>query len=204
MAIYRVSLGFGQFPDGPLESFTGGIIKCMTGNAAYTDPVIPLTDLTAKVGVFHDALAAMAQGGTQATAYKNQVRAELIAMLKQLAYYVQNACNNDLSVLLSSGFQVASTNRTRLPLPQPAILLLTNPMSGQLGLRISPLANARSYEVRYQTGGGSFVAAGTFTSTRGVVVNGLTPGVVYTLQVRGVGGSTGYSDWSDPQSRMAT
>ena len=36
-----------------------------------------------------------------------------------------------------------------------------------------------------------------------MVVNGLTPGVVYTFQVRAVGGSTGYSEWSDPVSHMA-
>ena len=29
------------------------------------------------------------------------------------------------------------------------------------------------------------------------------PGVTYTVQVRGVGGTTGYSDWSDPVSHMA-
>jgi chitodextrinase len=33
-------------------------------------------------------------------------------------------------------------------------------------------------------------------------VNGLTPGTTYVFQVRAVGGSTGYSDWSNPVSRM--
>jgi hypothetical protein len=36
-----------------------------------------------------------------------------------------------------------------------------------------------------------------------VVIAGLTPGVVYTLLARAVGGLTGYSDWSDPVSHMA-
>ncbi|MGH7976559.1 MAG: fibronectin type III domain-containing protein [Limisphaerales bacterium] len=31
----------------------------------------------------------------------------------------------------------------------------------------------------------------------------LTPGAMYSVQVRAVGGSTGYSDWSDPVSHMA-
>ena len=34
-------------------------------------------------------------------------------------------------------------------------------------------------------------------------VNGLTPGTNYTFQVRAIGGSTGYSDWSDPVSHMS-
>jgi hypothetical protein len=32
---------------------------------------------------------------------------------------------------------------------------------------------------------------------------GLTPGTTYSLQVRAVGGSTGYSDWSDAVSHMS-
>jgi len=28
--------------------------------------------------------------------------------------------------------------------------------------------------------------------------NGLTPGGLYEIQIRAIGGSTGYSDWSDP------
>jgi hypothetical protein len=31
----------------------------------------------------------------------------------------------------------------------------------------------------------------------------LTPGTIYTMQVRAVGGSTGMGDWSDPISHMA-
>jgi len=34
-------------------------------------------------------------------------------------------------------------------------------------------------------------------------LNGLTPGTNYSLDVRAVGGSTGYSDWSDPVSHMS-
>jgi len=31
----------------------------------------------------------------------------------------------------------------------------------------------------------------------------LTPGTTYNVQVRAIGGSTGYSDWSDPSSHMS-
>lgn len=37
-----------------------------------------------------------------------------------------------------------------------------------------------------------------------VLHEGLVPGTTYELQLRSVGGTTGYSDWSDPVSRMAT
>ncbi|MFM8469141.1 MAG: fibronectin type III domain-containing protein [Limisphaerales bacterium] len=37
----------------------------------------------------------------------------------------------------------------------------------------------------------------------GAVVENLTPGTTYTFSVRAVGGSTGFSDWSDPVSHMS-
>jgi hypothetical protein len=38
---------------------------------------------------------------------------------------------------------------------------------------------------------------------RRLVLENLTPGTVHAIQVRAVGGSTGYSYWSDPVSHMA-
>jgi len=34
-------------------------------------------------------------------------------------------------------------------------------------------------------------------------INGLTAGTNYSIEVRAIGGSTGYSDWSDPVSHMS-
>lgn len=44
---------------------------------------------------------------------------------------------------------------------------------------------------------------GLFTNSRNMPINALTPGGNYQFQVRAVGGSTGYSDWSDPVSHMS-
>jgi chitodextrinase len=49
-----------------------------------------------------------------------------------------------------------------------------------------------------------WVPGGVFTQARKIVVENLTPGTTYTFQVRAVGGSTGYSGWSDPVSHMST
>ena len=72
----------------------------------------------------------------------------------------------------------------------------------QLTLRLQPVVNARAYEVQYKIGTGDWVAAGTFTQARRIVIGGLTPGTVYTLQARAVGGSTGYSGWTPTQPCM--
>jgi len=39
---------------------------------------------------------------------------------------------------------------------------------------------------------------------RRIVLLGLTPGTIYFVRVRAIGGSTGYSEWSVPVSLMCT
>ncbi len=141
--------------------------------------------------------------GRQASATKNEIRAELIELLKQQAYYVQTACGGSLSTLLSSGYEAVSTNRTQVPLLTPLIVAIKTDITGQLGLRLKAVANARAYQAQYSEDGLVWKDGGTFPSTLRVAVSGLTRGRVYTVQVRAVGGSLGFSQWSDPQSRMA-
>jgi hypothetical protein len=52
-------------------------------------------------------------------------------------------------------------------------------------------------------GANGWELAGIFTQARSITVDGRIPGTVYDVQARAIGGSTGYSDWSDPVSHMA-
>jgi len=36
-----------------------------------------------------------------------------------------------------------------------------------------------------------------------IAINGLSAGTLYKLEVRAIGGSTGYSDWSDSVEHMS-
>lgn len=203
MGILHVSLSFTQLPDPALSEFTSGIIGGLTGNAAFPTPEVPLADLTAAKKALDDALAAMPFGGTQATAIKNAARGTLLSRLRQEAGYVQLASKNDLPTLLSSGFSAASTNHAQTPLSKPFILGIFNEASTQLVVRGQAVENAHAYEVQIKNGTGGFVPAGTFPQARRMILTGLVPGQTYTVQIRAVGGSTGFSDWSDPVSHMA-
>ena len=41
------------------------------------------------------------------------------------------------------------------------------------------------------------------TNSRAVPINGLTPGTTYVVEIRAIGGSTGYSDWSNAVAHMS-
>ena len=121
---------------------------------------------------------------------------------------MQDKCGNDLATLLSSGFEAVSTSRASTPLDAPTIRDILNGNTGQLILRATPIANTKCYEVRFApigAGGapGPWQSGGLFTNSRSMPTNALTPGTNYSFQVRAVGGSTGYSDWSDPVSHMS-
>ncbi|MGA3143328.1 MAG: fibronectin type III domain-containing protein [Verrucomicrobiota bacterium] len=201
MLNYRVSLSFTGLSDSDLDEFASNIVVSLTGNAAFPTPLVPLKTLDAAQSAFHDAMLAAVQGGTQLTALKNEARTALEDLLRQEASYVQATASHNLSTLLSSGFEVNSTNRAQSELDAPTIVGLDNGMTTQLILRMQPVANAKSYEVQTKNGGG-WTPAGVFAQTRGIVLPGLTPGQNYSVQARAIGGSTGYSDWSDPVSHM--
>ncbi len=155
----------------------------------------------------NEALAAQAHGGTAATAEKNNREEALVALLRKVKHYVEDNCGDDPAVLLSSGFQAAADNRNRSPLATPSIVNVDLGNSTELVLRVSAIARARCYEVRSAAVGsdsvpGPWQPAGLFTNSRSITIAGLAPGTTYVFLVRAIGGSTGYSDWSNPVSRM--
>ena len=202
MSNLHVSLGFAKLPDTELDQFAHDIIDGLTGNTAFPTPVPSLASLGTANTNFITALAATAQGGPQATAAKDAARETLLGLLRQEANYVQGAAGNILATILSSGFEVVSTDRTSVPLETPSIQKILNEVSTQLVLRVTPITNAKAYETRYYTTPGVWQAGGISTQARRIIVEGLTPGTTYTMSVRAIGGSTGHSDWSDPVSHM--
>ena len=201
---YRVSNAFAMLADGALDELVSYIMECLDrSSASFPAPPVGVTELGVLRERFHDAIAAALEGGKQATAVKNAAREALLNALRRDAAYVQTIASQDLALLLSSGFQAASTNRAQAPLVKPVIVRIENEASTTLTVRLNPVANARAYEGRISTGTGTWQAAGTFLQARRVLLANLTPGTTYTVQFRAVGGSTGFSDWSDPVSHMA-
>lgn len=207
MAQLRVLLGFTNAPDHSLEETAGSVITNLYGNAAYATPPVTKVALQTALTNFTNAIAAQAQGGTAATAEKNDKRDVLVGLLRQLAGYVQANCNNDLATLLSSGFEAVHTSSAQSPLAKPVIRSVDNGNSGQLIVRGRALAHAKAWEVRLApigAGGapGPVQSGGLFTNSRAMSINDLTPGGMYQVQIRAIGGSTGYSDWSDAVNHM--
>ena len=203
MSNYRVSLSFVQLSDGALNDFTDGVITGLDSNPKFPTPPAPVGALTDAKTSFSEAIGNAALGGKPATALKNNAREALLALLRKDAAYVQLMAGTDLAGLLSSGFNSTSTNRSPSPLAKPVIENVDNLQSTKLMMRLKPDRNARAFEGRRRRAGGDWEPAGIYTQGRRILQEGLIPGTMYDFQFRGVGGSLGYSDWSDTVSHMA-
>lgn len=201
----RVLLGFAKASDHNLEERARAVSEHLYIEPAATtfaDPPVTKVTLDASINDFSAAIAMADAGGELDTAAKYNKRATLITHMRSLANHVQKHHANDLEKLLSSGFEAVSTNRASTPLETPDILDIVHGVSGQLKLRITRIRNAKMYEVRYallDANGtpGEWQDGGLHSGSRSQEISGLTPGAMYQFQVRAVGGSTGYSDWSN-------
>ena len=201
----KIKTGFLNEPDHRLEEIAGSVLKGMRNNPAFPDPPVTMADLEALLNGFSAALAAQKMGGKTVTIDKNTKREQLIQMLRELGAYVQMAAQNDEAALLTSGFEAASTTHAMTELTKPTDVQLKNGNSGQLLMKIDPVANAHSYEIQYAVvtadgTQGDWQSGGDYTNSRAIQISGLTPGTVYGVRIRAIGGTTGYSDWSDATS----
>jgi hypothetical protein len=192
-------------PANDVANLADDVIDGMTGNAAFPSPPITAPDLTTLNTAFRTAITAADAGGPMQTAAKNKAYSAVTDALRKDANYVEIQSDNDLETLLSSGYDVISTNRAQAPLDQPVIGEISNLATTQILLRLQSILNAKSYQVQLASAAnGPWSEAGIYTQARRIVLLGLTPGTIYFVRVRAIGGSTGYSEWSVVVSLMAT
>jgi hypothetical protein len=204
MSTSRTNRKFARLSDTELSKFTGRTIAGLTGNADFPEPVVTTKELGTLKTTFDNAIIKADKGGNLATAQKNAARAAVLDALNKNASYVDINCNGELALLLSAGYEAASSNRAQTVLPAPQIIAVENAQSGELRARVKADPTAKSFQGRIrQASGSEFGPSISFKNSRSILFKGLTAGVTYVLELCAIGGSTGQSDWSNPVSKMA-
>jgi len=190
-------------PKDQLNSFAILVIVCLTKSGTLF-PNLPITiaALTLLQTAYQNAITAAAVGGNKDTAVLVEARGDLVAALRQIASYIQSIPGITESQVLTSGFDVIVWSKTKITLVAPDGISLDNSISGQLGVSLQPVAGAKAYHVQYCTGTAAWVDVGIWPNTRGIVIPNLTPGTVYGVRIRAIGGSTQYGPWSATVSLM--
>ena len=207
----KALFGLDKMTDGNITPLLDASSKGLTTNATvFPKPPVDLTAYQAAITAYEASIAAAVDGGKTAISQKKKLRHAVLKIYSELAHYVEANCNDDMTTFRLSGFQPAATTKTPpQPLPVPAIAsVVQGPNSGQLKVKIAPVAKALSYDVRFAPlpAGGATPASWTvqtLPSKKAAIVSNLTPGTTYTLQARALG-RLGYTDWSDPANRMVT
>ena len=207
--IIRPSLAYQLLPDDGFVSALNNVCTGLDGNPNLTNPPVPVANLKTLRDELAAAMPPAADGSKKATAHKNNIREQATVAMRQEAHYVEVACNGDMAIFLSSGFQpMNGTKSAPQPLPVPTITNLVQGVSGQMLLSIKGQKKAFNYDVKVTPTGGATpgpTGGGTTTTVSSVKqpveFNGLTPGTIYQFQVRSCG-KLGYTPWSDPVTRM--
>ena len=203
---FRIYTGFTKAPDNDVCNVALDVSSALDGHPIFTTPPVTPTQLITLQNTFSADMTAARKLGTDRTLTKNISRQALVDALVQDALYCQGLARHDLNTLLTSGYEVVSTNRTPGPLDTPQITSIDNSVSGQLTVHGTSVLNGRMYQMQYSTDNGvTWTNAGVnYTSARRMTFSPTTAGKLYTIQISALGGSTGQSAWSNSVSIMAT
>jgi len=204
MGAIRTIRSYTKLPDTDLSKFAGATIVGLKGNPALPTPPVDVGALGTLKGAFDDAIVKANKGGSLATAMKDAARAGLVAALDKNASYVDINCEEDMTILLSAGYQAVSTNRVQTVLNPPVIMAVDYGQTGELKLRIKGDAHRKGIQGRIKdVKGTEFGPTITFRNSKSILFKGLAAGTTYVMELCGIGGSTGQSDWSEPVSKIA-
>jgi len=206
--VVRVLVGWGRLAVGDFHLFALYIYQKMFGNPAFPNPPVDLSLLKAAVDRLASLIAAASYGDSRVLIERDQVRSDIHIILRQLAHYVEDQCPYDRATAASSGFDLmppSSAARSMLP---PRITRIDHRHTGELHVRYTTVGrDARKYEVRSAKKGtpdpDSWPIRVLPNAKDGALFDGLTPGAVYTFQVRAFS-SNGFTDWSPAVDKMCT
>jgi hypothetical protein len=208
LRLIRVALNLSKALPEQILAFGNTVLKGLTGNVNFPTPPVDLPTFKAALDAFATYIVDAKDGSKRAITQRNKQGAEVLRTIRALATYVELNCKEDMAVFLSSGFQPKSTSRNPAQLPdQPTIDELEQGVSGQFLAWVKWVRSAKSYNVRVGAVGPGGATPTSWTTVtiphakRPALLNGLTPGTTYAVQVQAYG-TVGYTEWSDSMVRM--
>jgi len=211
LSVIKPFLAINDLSDGDVLQRLTSAHDGMLNNLAYPTPPVDMPTFKGVIDAYNTAAAsAQHDGGKNAVTERDKLRADALHMYRLLGHYVETASKNDMNTFVSSGFQAAAKPQKTAPQPveAPIIVSVEQGITGQFLVIFKRVLHALHFEVRYAGPPAAVGAEPNWTTTvvpswkRPAVINNLTPGIRYTVQVRAYG-KLGYSAWSASVERMA-
>jgi hypothetical protein len=126
------------------------VVEKSENNPTFSNPPAALAVLKTKLPLFQASLVKAKSRDKEMVAVKNQLKAEIMALLEELAAYVTVTCKGDRALILSSGFDVteeqATSKTTSIEMME---VILGEP--GVATTRVKKAAGVLSYIHQYAT-----------------------------------------------------
>src|SRR5947207_15687912 len=100
----RAVMGFNAMTDANLLVLANGVVKALTGNASFPDPIVPLPVFANNITAYSNAITAALDGSKSAKSARGKAKKVVVRDLRQLAMHVESNCNDDMAILTTSGF----------------------------------------------------------------------------------------------------
>lgn len=197
----RVSLAIVYLPVALFLMGARSIVVALTGNTNFPTPFPALADITMALNDLQAKIAAAVGGGVIATADRNAAWNAAKSLIRQLANYVQMHCQNDLAILLSSGFTTTKSPVPVGPLTAPRNLHLSRTnLPGQVLVRFAPVyGTLAGYNVQSAPNPEGPWTDLRDSSTSRFAIDGQTPLTTLWARVR-ANGAAGAGPWTAPAS----
>lgn len=191
MRTQRISVGFSKFSDANLLTKAQLILSKMTGNAYLDKPEPTLPVLEAALTAYSTALTNALKLGIDNVAEKNKARKALEAVLVALGLWVSFAANGNITIMLSSGFDVTKEPEP-VHLPYPGNVTLSNGLtSGTLESKVKRLYGSTGFihQLSSTLPDENTVWTSVSTSRSRYMHSSLKPGQQYWARVGVTGGN---------------
>jgi hypothetical protein len=164
--------------------------------AVFSNPPAALATITTKLPAFQVSLVKAKSRDKEMVAIKNQLKAEIMALLEELAEYVTLVCNDNRALILSSGFDVTE-EQTGSKTPSIELIEVELGEPGVATTRVKKQSGAVAYVHQYamEPPGPNTMWHGEGSTTNNHTFNGLISDKRYWFRVVAVGrkGQKGYS-----------
>jgi hypothetical protein len=195
----KLNSGFTKLADDEFDNKAQSIVAALTGNANFPTTTPTLAAIGNELTACQAALAM--QPGQARDAQVIATRTLLADSLDKLARGLELVPNVTEAMLATSGFDLRKSpvfSGETVAAPGNVRLKQTG-VSGVIQVLSDAVPRASAYEMQYteNPNAGPWLDGGTFASTRGIGVSGLTRGKDYWVRLRAVG-TNGPGPWSDP------
>lgn len=204
MKYQRVKTSFFTEKDSHLLVQARRVLAALSDSTVFASPNPPLVELKAAIADYETKLYKSLDGNVLQREEKRESKKELAVVLQGLAFYVNQICNGDLTLLHSSGFPVFVARRKGTSPDMPG---LPNPkdgrVSGEICLSFAPVGRDMQYEYciaeSIDKNTKNFIWGEIQYTTRSFknYVNGFKAGQTVYFRVR-ARNKHGISDWTEP------